>query len=465
VRSAPSFDQTPATPFASLLDDSTQNVPDSPPPPPPAADDRPSRADQPDRAAPPQAAKSDSKTDSKNDAKTDAKTDAKSADYKPADAADASPAVTGDGVKPGKTGKSTSNSNAVVDGKAADDANLGDQAATAGDAKAAADVKPADGQAPAVVIAAAAVAVMAPVPVLPMADAPVLAPDTSADAETAVAAATPTAVLAAASATLVATPKEKTAAPAPSPANGAKAAATAKLAPHTASQLQTDGKPQATAADADKTDAVTQARGEPAETKSDHRTAAVDAPGTATTDTNSAPKTAADAMQSANLNAPSQNNPATATAAAAAPQLAPQAAAIPLSGVAIDIASKAAAGTNHFEIRLDPPELGKIEVRLDVDKDGNVTTRMIADRSDTLDLLRRDSAGLERTLQDAGLKTADNSLQFSLRDHSAQQQQQDNSGARNTRLVVEDNTLPLIDAAQRGYSRLAGQGSGIDIHV
>ena len=43
-----------------------------------------------------------------------------------------------------------------------------------------------------------------------------------------------------------------------------------------------------------------------------------------------------------------------------------------LSGVAIDIASKAAAGTNHFEIRLDPPELGKIEIRLDVDKDGNV---------------------------------------------------------------------------------------------
>jgi flagellar hook-length control protein FliK len=141
-----------------------------------------------------------------------------------------------------------------------------------------------------------------------------------------------------------------------------------------------------------------------------------------------------------------------------------QTAAIPLSGVAVAIAAKAADGNNHFDIRLDPPELGRVEVRLNVDKDGNVTTHMIADRSDTLDLLRRDSSGLERALQDAGLKTADNGLQFSLRDHSTQQQQ-DNSGARTTQVIAEDNTLPVISAAQRGYNRLAGQGSGIDIHV
>ena len=101
----------------------------------------------------------------------------------------------------------------------------------------------------------------------------------------------------------------------------------------------------------------------------------------------------------------------------------PQPAAIPFAGVAIEIAGKALAGKNHFEIRLDPPELGRIEVRLDVDRDGNVTSRMIADRADTLDLLRRDASGLERALQDAGLKTSDNGLQFSLRDQSAQQQQ------------------------------------------
>ena len=115
------------------------------------------------------------------------------------------------------------------------------------------------------------------------------------------------------------------------------------------------------------------------------------------------------------FNAPPQNAAASAPQRAGAAAL-PQAAAVPLSGVAIDIAGKALAGKNRFEIRLDPPELGRIEVRLDVDKDGRITSHVIADRKDTLDLLQRDASGLQRALQDAGLKTADNGLQFSLRD-------------------------------------------------
>ena len=73
------------------------------------------------------------------------------------------------------------------------------------------------------------------------------------------------------------------------------------------------------------------------------------------------------------------------------------------------------AGNKHFEIRLDPPELGRIDVKLDVDRDGNVSTRLVVDRADTLDLLKRDASTLERALQQAGLKTSDNALEFSLR--------------------------------------------------
>jgi len=142
----------------------------------------------------------------------------------------------------------------------------------------------------------------------------------------------------------------------------------------------------------------------------------------------------------------------------------PQAAAIPLSGVAMEIVGKALAGKNRFEIRLDPPELGRIEVRLDVDRDGNVTSRMTVDRADTLDLLRRDASGLERALQDAGLKTADNSLQFSLRDQSMGQQQT-GGGPDTAQMIVTDETLPPIDLIPQNYSRLAGTGSGIDIRV
>ena len=124
------------------------------------------------------------------------------------------------------------------------------------------------------------------------------------------------------------------------------------------------------------------------------------------------------------------------------------------------------AGKNHFEIRLDPPELGRIEVRLDVDRDGHVTSRLIADRSDTLDLLRRDASGLERALQDAGLKTADNGLQFSLRDQTMAQPAAATRRRRAPRRSSsEDDALPAIDATQRNYSRLAGLGGGIDIRV
>jgi flagellar hook-length control protein FliK len=140
------------------------------------------------------------------------------------------------------------------------------------------------------------------------------------------------------------------------------------------------------------------------------------------------------------------------------------AAAVPLAGLAVEIAGKALAGKNRFEIRLDPPELGRIEVRLDVDRDGNVTSRLTVDRADTLDLLRRDASSLERALQDAGLKTTDNGLQFSLRDQSMSQQQPGN-GSDTAQIVVKDDTLPPLDVIPQNYGRLAGQGGGLDIRV
>jgi chemotaxis protein MotD len=141
----------------------------------------------------------------------------------------------------------------------------------------------------------------------------------------------------------------------------------------------------------------------------------------------------------------------------------PQPAAVPLSGVAIEIAGKALAGKNRFEIRLDPPELGRIDVRLDVDRDGNVTSRLTVDRPETLDLLRRDAAGLERVLQDAGLKTANNGLQFSLRDQSMNEQQAGTSHDAAV-LVATDESMPSNDVIPQRY-RLAGQGGGLDIRV
>ena len=89
-------------------------------------------------------------------------------------------------------------------------------------------------------------------------------------------------------------------------------------------------------------------------------------------------KAAAETVQNLNLAAPvtpprtaapTQSTAAAAAAAAAAPT---QAAPVPVAGLAVEIAAQAQAGKQRFEIRLDPPELGRIDVRLEIDRDGHV---------------------------------------------------------------------------------------------
>jgi flagellar hook-length control protein FliK len=139
--------------------------------------------------------------------------------------------------------------------------------------------------------------------------------------------------------------------------------------------------------------------------------------------------------------------------------------AVPISGLAVEIVSKAQDGNKRFDIRLDPPELGRIDVRLDVDQGGKVTSRLVVERADTLDLLRRDAPQLERALQQAGLNT-DGGLQFSLRDQSfAGRDQSQNGGSNVSQLIIPDDEQAASEAARRGYGRLIGLGGGVDIRV
>ena len=158
-------------------------------------------------------------------------------------------------------------------------------------------------------------------------------------------------------------------------------------------------------------------------------------------------------------------NPAAPVAAAATPGTA-AAVTVPIAGLAVAIASRAQAGSSQFDIRLDPPELGRIDVRLDVDRDGRVTSHVTVDRADTLQLLQSQQPQLERALEQAGLKTADNGLQFTLRDQSFAGQNGGNGGGAQpsaAQLVIPDADQPVIQATQI-YSR-AGLGSGVDIRV
>ncbi len=83
--------------------------------------------------------------------------------------------------------------------------------------------------------------------------------------------------------------------------------------------------------------------------------------------------------------------------------------------VAVQMRKAGADGIDRFTIRLQPASLGNVEVKLEIGDDNRVHARIVVDRSETLDMLRRDSSSLERALGSSGLQTDDSSLEFSLR--------------------------------------------------
>jgi hypothetical protein len=141
-------------------------------------------------------------------------------------------------------------------------------------------------------------------------------------------------------------------------------------------------------------------------------------------------------------------------------------ASVPLTSLAVEIAARALEGKHRFEIRLDPPELGRIDVRLDVHRDGHVTSRLVVERVETLDLLRRDAPALERALQSAGLHTNESGLHFSLRDQSGggYRARPDDTSHPHL-LIVPDEDVAVREAVRRAYGVLRGFGAGVDIRI
>ena len=438
ARAAPSSEHANGSQFESLIDDGTQAPAAQPPQSPPAPADQTASAAQQDSAPPPAKAEDAKAAQPSGNAKAASATDAANA---------AGTVTTGIDCK------------ALSDGKVKADAKICEQTKVGDDSKPAGEGKPTDGSAPATLAADPATGAIQTIT-----PAAVVTPTTPSAIPQAAFAAVPQAEAAAVQAAIVAAdaPKAKSDNLAARQADAGTPADDLNSSVKTASTPQGDGKPAPAIGEADKQAATHPHDDVPVNT---HHAAAETPPPIATDAQATAPKTTGDVAQQFALTTPSQDvSPAPANLATPAPPAA-QAATVPLAGVAIEIAGQAMAGKNRFEIRLDPPELGRIEVRLDVDRDGQVTTRLIADRSDTLDLLRRDASGLERALQDAGLKTADNSLQFSLRDQTMGREQSNTPTPGAAQIIVHDDALPVNDATQRNYSRLAGLRGGIDIRV
>jgi flagellar hook-length control protein FliK len=129
--------------------------------------------------------------------------------------------------------------------------------------------------------------------------------------------------------------------------------------------------------------------------------------------------------------------------------------------LAMNIAAKSKNGEKHFDIRLDPPELGRVEVKLSIDDAGKAQANLAVEKPHTLDLLQRDRSTLERALRDAGLDLAGGSLNFSLKG----QEREPNApapGSRNMSLsaIAQDDSNIVISS-----HHLIAADSRLDIRV
>jgi flagellar hook-length control protein FliK len=133
--------------------------------------------------------------------------------------------------------------------------------------------------------------------------------------------------------------------------------------------------------------------------------------------------------------------------------------------LAVEIAARSQSGAKQFDIRLDPPELGRVEIRLSIDATGKASAHVSADQPQTLDLLQKDAPTLTRALRDAGLNVAQNGLNFSLRqqqgDAGASGNQNRGGNGRSFTLAAVSN----IDATPAGATYRGPADGRLDIRV
>jgi flagellar hook-length control protein FliK len=88
------------------------------------------------------------------------------------------------------------------------------------------------------------------------------------------------------------------------------------------------------------------------------------------------------------------------------------------------------------------------------------------EKPETLSMLQQDAPQLRQALDDAGLKTGNSGLQFSLRDQSSSGQNNGNqTGGNAQRLVVSDDDSVPVAVAGRSYGRTPNSNGGVDIRV
>jgi hypothetical protein len=130
--------------------------------------------------------------------------------------------------------------------------------------------------------------------------------------------------------------------------------------------------------------------------------------------------------------------------------------------IAVQIARAAHDGADHLVVQLRPQSLGRIRIELEVAPDNRVIAVIGAERPETLDLLQRDARGLERALNEAGLRADSGSLSFNLRSDGDSRPEAPATPTRLTVAATDDGRAPAPQIYPL-YDR-SGTG-GVDIRV
>lgn len=80
------------------------------------------------------------------------------------------------------------------------------------------------------------------------------------------------------------------------------------------------------------------------------------------------------------------------------------------------LSKKLNSGATSFEMRLNPPQLGRVDAHLTISDDGEAVVSLQFENQDALDLFARDEAGLRTALSSSGHDFDQHQFTFSLRD-------------------------------------------------
>jgi len=117
-----------------------------------------------------------------------------------------------------------------------------------------------------------------------------------------------------------------------------------------------------------------------------------------------------------------------------------------------------AGGSQAVEIALDPIELGKVRMTLHTSETG-INVQILADRPETIDLMRRNAHLLEAEFENLGYQ--DIGFEFSQNQQNATPQ---NTGDQ-TNPTGEGQPLASETAGRQAYPQVLANGSGLDLRL